>query len=327
MSKQNQLAMVKRDTVDVVAERVRHFQEAGEIHFPAGYSPDNAMKSAWLKLQEIKTSKKDGYRPVLEACTRDSIANALLDMVVQGLNPAKNQGYFIAYGTSLVFQRSYFGTMAVTKRVTNAKEINANVIYEGDEVDYEMVNGRITNLNHKQKFGNIDKDKIIVAYCTIVLDSKYNYNELMTMDEIRMAWSQSPMWGKNQEKEREGSTHDKFRQEMAKKTVINRTCKKFINSSDDGSLVFESIRRQDELRDEMSAQAEIEENANKETLDFEDEDIEDAEFTEVNKETGEILKADPIETKEELSAEQVAQDMEQQEQANLFDSVASGPDF
>src|SRR5690625_6173274 len=88
----------------------------------------------------------------------------------------------------------------------------------------------------------------------------------MTMDEIRQAWAQSPMWGKNQEKEREGSTHDKFRQEMAKKTVINRTCKKFINSSDDGSLVFESIRRQDELRDEMSAQAEIEENANKETL-------------------------------------------------------------
>jgi recombination protein RecT len=40
---------------------------------------------------------------VLQACTRDSIANALLDMAVQGLNPAKKQGYFIAYGKQLVF--------------------------------------------------------------------------------------------------------------------------------------------------------------------------------------------------------------------------------
>jgi len=302
MSKQNQLAMVKRDTVDVVAERVRQFQEAGEIHFPAGYSPDNAMKSAWLKLQEIKTSKKDGYRPVLEACTRDSIANALLDMVVQGLNPAKNQGYFIAYGTSLVFQRSYFGTMAVTKRVTKAKEINANVIYEGDEVDYEMVNGRITNLNHKQKFGSIDKEKIIGAYATIVLDSKGTYHELMTMDEIRMAWSMSQMWGKDQKEERKGSTHDNFRQEMAKKTVINRACKKFLNSSDDSSLVIDHFNRQDDVIAEAEAQEEIEENANTEELDFED-----VEYTEVNQETGEIHEKPKVNSQPDPEPQQTEQ--------------------
>mgnify|MGYP001351514987 CR=1 FL=1 len=281
MSNQNQLAIMKKNVVDVVENKVREFQKAGEIHFPANYSPDNAMKSAWLILQETKDRNK---RPVLESCTRDSIANALLDMVVQGLNPAKKQGYFIAYGNTLVFQRSYFGTMAVTKRVTGAKEINANVIYEGDEVDYEMVNGKITNLKHKQKFGNINKDKIIGAYCTIVLDSNNTYHELMTIDEIRQAWSKSQMWGKGQTEERKGSTHDEFRQEMAKKTVINRACKRFINSSDDGSLVIQHFNRQDDAIVEAEAQQEIEENANKETLDFEEENIEDAEFTEVESE-------------------------------------------
>lgn len=300
MSNQNQLAMVKKDTVDVVAERVRHFQEAGEIHFPAGYSPDNAMKSAWLILQETKDRNK---KPALEVCTRDSIANALLDMVVQGLNPQKNQGYFIVYGNALTFQRSYFGTMAVTKRVTGAKEINANVIYEGDDVDYEMTNGKITNLTHKQKFGNIDKEKIIGAYATIVIDSNSAYHELMTMDEIRQAWSQSQMWGKNNTKEREGSTHDKFRQEMAKKTVINRACKKFLNSSDDSSLVIDHFNRQDDVIEEAKAQEEINENANKEELDFED-----AEFTEVNQETGEIPRKD-----NDSEVDQVMEDMEQKE--------------
>src|SRR5690625_2253047 len=113
----------------------------------------------------------------------------------------------------------------------------------------------------------------------------------MTMDELRQAWAQSPMWGKNQTKEKEGSTHDKFRQEMAKKTVINRACKKFLNSSDDGSLVFESISRQDELQAESTAQAEVEANANKEELDFED--AEDVEFKEVDKNTGEIKEEQP----------------------------------
>jgi len=265
----NQLAMVKKDTVDVVAAKVREFQERGELHFPANYSPDNAMKSAWLILQATKSGKNDGYRPALEVCTKDSIANSLLDMVVQGLNPAKKQGYFLVYGKQLVFQRSYFGTMSVTKRVTGAKSIDAAVIYEGDEVDYEMVNGRITNLSHKQKFGNINKDKILGAYATIVMTDDTVYHELMTIDEIRKAWSKSQTWGKEQTQEQKGSTHDEFKQEMAKKTVINRACKKFLNSSDDSSLVMNHINRADDIAAEAELAEEINQNANKDVIDVE----------------------------------------------------------
>jgi recombination protein RecT len=266
------LAVVKQGTIDVVEKKVKEFQNQGDLHFPVNYSPQNALKSAWLTLQSTQDRNK---KPALEVCTRDSVANALLSMVVQGLNPDKKQGYFIVYGNQLVFQRSYFGTMAVTKRVTGAKSIDAAVIFEGDVVDYEMVNSRITNLKHKQKFGNINKEKIIGAYCTIIMPDGEVYNELMTIDELRKAWSKSQMWGKDQTKERQGSTHDEFRQEMAKKTVINRACKKFMNSSDDSSLVIEHFNRQDETLEEAQAQQEIEENANSEVIDVEIEHEED----------------------------------------------------
>ncbi len=262
----NELAIIKRDTVDVVADKVKQFQENGEVHFPANYSPENAMKSAWLTLQNTQDRNK---KPALEVCTKDSIANALLDMVVQGLNPAKKQGYFIVYGNQLVFQRSYFGSMAVTKQVTGAKSIDASPIYEGDEVDYEMENGRITNLKHKQKFGNINKDNIQGAYATITFDDDSTYHELMTMDEILQAWGQSPMWGKEQTSEKKGSTHDKFKQEMTKKTVINRACKKFMNSSNDSSLVMNHFNRQDEVSEEAKWREEVSENANGEVIDIE----------------------------------------------------------
>jgi len=270
----NNLAMIKKDTVDVVAGKVKQFQEAGELHFPPNYSPENAMKSAWLTLQGIQDKNK---KPALEVCTKDSIANSLLDMVVQGLNPSKKQGYFIVYGQALTFQRSYFGTMAVTKQVSGARSIDAAVIYEGDEVDYEMQNGRITNLTHKQKFGNIDKEKITGAYATIVFSDDNVYHELMTIDEIRQAWSKAQFWVKGAKKEKEGSTHDEFKQEMAKKTVINRACKKFLNSSNDSNLTLDHFNRQDEAVEEAKAQEEINENANSEVIDASWNDVSDAE--------------------------------------------------
>lgn len=308
--KNNDLAIIKRDTVDVVADKVKTFQEKGELHFPPNYSPENAMKSAWLKLQEVQAKSGNAYVPALQHCTKDSVANSLLNMVVQGLNPAKNQGYFIAYGKSLAFQRSYFGTMAVTKRVTGAKSIDAAVIYQGDEVNYEMKGGKITNLSHKQQFGNIDKEKIDGAYCIITMPDGEEYTEVMTMEEIRKAWSQSKTWSKEQAKEKKGSTHDEFKQEMAKKTVINRACKKFINSSDDSSLVIDHFNQTDEKADEAQLEEEISNNANGEVIDIEYKEPE----------------AEPEPTPEkkgpDADLEQAAMEFEEQEA-----SSGRGPDF
>lgn len=282
----NELSIVKKDTVDVVAAKVKQFQEAGELHFPANYSPENAMKSAWLQLQDIKD--KSGT-PALQACSKDSIANSLLDMVVQGLNPAKKQGYFIAYGKTLSFQRSYFGTMAVTQRVTGAKSIDAAVIFEDDEVDYEMKNGRIINLSHKQKFGNQDK-KIVGAYCTLIEKDGSSYIELMTIKEIEKSWGQSKM-----NPDSSSSTHKKFPQEMAKRTIINRACKKFLNASDDNSLVMKHIHDSDNTRDEAELQEEISNNANGDIIDIEGQEIEDQQDAEIDydADTGEIISEQP----------------------------------
>ena len=263
-TKQHQLALVKKDTVDVVAEKVRMFQEDGQLNFPANYSPENAMKSAWLTLQATKD--KDG-KPALETCTRDSIANSLLDMVVQGLTPAKDQGYFIAYGKELTFQRSYFGTMAVCKRVTGAKDILAQVVYEGDEFEYYLDKGRVVISKHVQKLGSIGK-KIVAAYCIVEFGGDTpDFVGLMTMDEIQKAWNMSKM--------KSNSTRDNFPQEMAKRTVINRTCKTLINSSDDSSLVIEHFRNSDATARQAAVEAEVAEHANQEPIDVEAYEAED----------------------------------------------------
>jgi recombination protein RecT len=257
----NELALIKKDVVDIVGKKVQEFVSKGELHLPPNYSVENAMKSAWLILQN--TFDKD-KRPVLQACTKDSIANALLDMAVQGLNPAKKQGYFIAYGRQLVFQRSYFGTMAVTKRVAGAKDIFAEIVYKGDEFEYEIQNGNKHITKHIQRIENVDPNNIVAAYCTIIFDDDRQFTDVMTWPEIQKAWSKSKM-----NPEKEGSTHKEFAQEMARKTVINRACKRYLNSSDDGSLLMYHVNRADEVAAEAEVEAEIAENANQELIDIE----------------------------------------------------------
>ena len=257
----NELALIKKDVVDVVSNKVQEFVARGELHLPPNYSVENAMKSAWLILQN--TFDKD-KRPVLQVCTKDSIANSLLDMAVQGLNPAKKQGYFIAYGKQLVFQRSYFGTMAVTKRVTGAKDIFAEVVYKGDEFEYTIHRGNKVITKHVQRIENVDPNNIVAAYCTIIFDDDRQFTDIMTWQEIQKAWSKSKM-----NPEKEGSTHKEFAQEMARKTVINRACKRYLNSSDDGSLLMYHVNRADEVAAEAEVEAEIEENANQELIDIE----------------------------------------------------------
>lgn len=251
-------ALVRRDTVDIVAEKIRQFQENRQLHLPANYSAENALKSAWLILQAAVDKDK---KPVLQSCTQASIANALLDMVVQGLNPAKKQGYFIAYGNQLVFQRSYFGTMAVCKRVTGAKDIYTQVVWKGDEFEYAIERGRKKILKHVQRIENVGKE-IVAAYCVIELPDGREYTDIMTWEQIKRSWSKS-----RNNPDAENSTHKQFPEEMAKKTVINRACKALINSSSDDDLFLESFNRADEIADDEGLAEEITTNANGEIID------------------------------------------------------------
>lgn len=261
-------ALPKTNVVDIVADRVQQFVQQGALNLPAGYSAPNALKSAWLILQSTLTRDK---KPVLQACTRDSIANALLDMTVQGLNPAKKQCYFIAYGDQLTCQRSYFGTMAVAKMVDPAiDEIVAEVIYDGDVCTYSIIRGKKVIAEHQQTLENVEKGVIRGAYCTIYWRDGRAVTTLMSLGDIHQAWKQSQMSPFDDKGHlKAASTHGKFTAEMAKKTVINRACKTVINASDDSSILSASLRRSDEVSVDYTVQQSIGAQANQAMIDLE----------------------------------------------------------
>ncbi|EOI57297.1 recombinase RecT [Enterococcus gilvus] len=256
MTNQNTPALLQKDITDQVNQKVAAMQNEG-LSLPQNYSPANALKSAFFAM----TNSSSGN--LLEKCTKESIANSLLDMVVQGLNPSKTQCYFIPYGQTLKLTRSYFGTQTVLKKLKEVKDIWANVIYQGDEFDIEIIDGRETLKNHKTTFSNRDNE-IIGAYCIIEKADGERVLTTMTKKEIDKSWS----------KAKTKNVQNDFPQEMAKRTVINRAAKAFVNTSDDSDLLIEAINNttaneyQDENeRKEAEIIDEIDQKANSEVFD------------------------------------------------------------
>lgn len=254
--KKNAELVVNNAFIDGLSMQLQEKTKYG-LSFPADYNPTNALMGAYLIMKE--TTDKNG-KCILESCSQASIANSLMDMATLGLNASKKQGYFIAYGGKCQFQKSYFGNITLARR-NGLKTINAEIIYDGDTFKYHIENGMKVIDVHEQDFMNIDNDKILGAYAVAVMDDGRKVVEVMNINQLKKAWNQR-MGGL---KEDATSTHTKFRDQMAKKTVINRLCKLIGNTSTDGNI-SEISDRLDEVADvDMVAEDvayEIENNAN-----------------------------------------------------------------
>lgn len=234
----NAIVEKQKNITDIVQSRIHKMMSESQLFMPADYSPENALKSAWVELQTVK-DKDDNL--ALAVCDKESVANCLLDMVVQGLTPSKKQCYFIPFGKKLTLMRSYFGTVAVARRFSDVKDVVANCIFEGDTFEFEIdpMTGLKKIVKHKTSFENIDTAKIKGAYAVVMKEKGDPYVEIMNMDQIKKAWGQGATKGNS-------PAHKNFAEEMAKKTVINRACKMFINSSNDEPLLAKAFNRTSE---------------------------------------------------------------------------------
>lgn len=226
MTNKNEV-ILQKDITDTVTERVIQMQSEG-LALPKNYDYSNALKSAFFTIDKVQDRNK---QPALMVCDKGSVANSLLNMVIQGLTPAKTQCYFVVYGTELQLQRSYFGTQAVLKRLNNVKDIWAEVVHEGDTFEIGSDRGRTVVKEFEPKFENQD-NPIVGTFAVIEKNDGELVYTIMTKKEIDQSWSKTRSGGKVQKE---------FPQEMAKRTVINRAAKAFINTSDDSDLLTQSI--------------------------------------------------------------------------------------
>jgi len=228
--------VVPKNVSDLVSNTIAQYIERG-LTLPTDYNVENAVISSYMIIQNDEKLKN---------CSRESIASTLIDMVTMGLNASKKQCYFIPYSGQLQLSPSYFGKITAIKRIRGVIDVVSDIIYEGTQ--YELSNDEYGNdeitITNPCPLGERKLEKIVGAWCKIVLDKsvwdKETYTTLMTMEQIEKSWNQGAMKGKS-------PAHINFRDEMSKKSVINRCCKNFVNSAKDNDVLIEAINRSIEV--------------------------------------------------------------------------------
>lgn len=201
------------------------------VTLPNNYDVTRAVKNFCFALPAVVN---------IEIATKESVFKAVHEYVTKGYDIGKQQCALIVYkdkdkkgnflGTGqLTVQREYFGQIARAKRERPDLEdvSHGTVIYAGEKVAlYNDAKGRL-QVNHEMDFG-CWSNEIVGAYAIAIYKDGGTEAELVPISEIKAAWAQ----GGNGDK-----VHKAFPSEMARKTAINRLCKKLINESDDSSIM------------------------------------------------------------------------------------------
>lgn len=220
----NQVGNTEKNITDGVLTRVNQLTSKKELVLPQNYSPENALKFAFLDLKANNLLNTD----------KDALANALLNMVVQGLSPQKKQCYFINYGGKVNLMRSYHGDRAVARLSGLVKDIQAYIIREGDEVNITYdAETNYMQVEHKTDFKNWN-NKIIGAYAVAIMPDGTKRYDLMTIERIRKSWAMSSNQNNNK-------LQNNFSDDACQRTITRHLVKNLFNQSTDESLLVNSI--------------------------------------------------------------------------------------
>lgn len=160
--------------------------------------------------------------PTLGKCTPGSFMGALLTAAQLGLEPNTplGQAYLIPYKNKGVlecqFQLGYRGLIELAHRSGELKSIEAHIVYENDEFEYEL--GLDPKLRHVPAMK--DKGGIAWVYAVYKLNSGGFGFEVMSFEDVE---AHKEKYSKAAQKG--FSPWEKSWEEMAKKTVIKKALK------------------------------------------------------------------------------------------------------
>lgn len=169
--------------------------------------------------------------PKLLECDPESLIKAVVEASQLGLptDGVLGHGYILPYGSKAKFIPGYRGLMDLARRSGQVDFIQARVVYENDEFDYEY--GLQPMLRHKEApRSDGEEPKVKAVYAAARLSSGESVFEVMYVDDIEKIRQRSPS-GKS------GPWVTDW-EEMARKTLIRRLMKYLPLSTDVQSAVI-----------------------------------------------------------------------------------------
>lgn len=200
-------------------------------------------------------------KPELKNYGAEILAPVLVRTAVDNLDVLNNEVYiYKGFNGKLTYTPSYKGLqkMAMEKSIKPIKQIISRIIYEGDEVSEDIVNGE-PHLHYSSSLMN-KKNPIIGVFCLISFEDGTETYEILTKEETDKAKAMSKNSG----------AWKSWETEMMRKVAIRRATKHLpMNFSDKQQA--DTFTGADETITDAKEQAEkdVAENANQKSLDDE----------------------------------------------------------
>ena len=259
---QNQVATTKNSEKKTMQSYIKSMEGEIKKALPSVITPERFTR---MVLSAISVN------PKLAQCSPSSFLGAMMSAAQLGLEPNTplGQAYLIPYKNRGVdevqFQLGYKGLIDLAYRSGEVELVQAHIVYEND--DFTLEYGLEPKLVHKP--ADRDRGEPIKVYAMFKTKSGGYGFDVMSMDDVRRhaeKYSQayksgfSP-WKSNFE-------------EMAKKTVLKRVLKYAPLKSDFVKAVVQDETIKSEISEDMYS--------------VQNENIFEAEYTEINTETGEV---------------------------------------
>lgn len=190
------------------------------VALPKHVDPDRLSRIALTELRKT---------PLLADCDPYSFMGALIQCAQLGLEPGSGLGhaYLIPFKRQVQLIVGYQGMIDLTMRSGRVDSIYADLVYEDDEFDYLIENGKQV-LKHRPNFKAIRSEaqiKLVYAIANMK-GSEVPLIEVMSIGEVNQIEKQT----------RKGASKSnvwtKYFGEMAKKTAIRRLWKKLPKSAE-----------------------------------------------------------------------------------------------
>ena len=137
------------------------------------------------ELAEVEyTQEVNNFMSLFEAntklnnCTPVSIANSFLQLAKSGVSLSDGQAYVIPYGKEATFQVGAQGRKQQLY-MFGAKKVNTGVVYEGDEIKFDMANKKVS-VHNSSGFSDV----IIGAYIEVEMNNGTRYLKTKNSKEI-----------------------------------------------------------------------------------------------------------------------------------------------
>lgn len=288
MTREQKTAKKLQALTESTVNKIMELESEKKLSLPQNFSAQNAVNAARLIIMDDDK---------LNSCSTTSIANAMLNMCILGLNPAKKQCYFINYGDRLGLMTSYHGNKMLAMRMNpNIKEIIADVVKEGEVFEFEhLTNGNFKVTKHEKTLESMDSENYVAGYATVFYkDDTEPKTLVMTWKRILKSWEKSTAKPFDENGNlKKNSVHANYTDDMIKRTLINAITKEERMSSTDSDL-FTDVANSVALDNKI---LEAEETIREKTacdefvdVDFDDVDEESEEVIDIDVETGEVME-------------------------------------